>query len=177
MFTATSSETRHRQGLRAQYPNNFQQKNGHSGFTLVEVMVGVLIMGVVLTSVFSGILYGNTEVQRSRENLRATQVVLEKMEGIRLYTFDQLVSSNMFPTTFTANYYPLATGSQSPGVTYYGKFTISDAGTGADYNSNIRLVTVSVIWTNQIGNQAVAQTRQMKTLVARYGIQNYSFFN
>lgn len=140
-------------------------------------MIAVGVMSVVLISVFAGILYGNTEIKLSRENLRATQVVLEKMEGIRLYTFDQLVSSNMFPTTFTAQYYPLANGNQSSGATYYGNLTITDPATGTAYNPDLRLVTVSVTWTNQYGSQSIVRTRAMKTLVARNGIQNYSFFN
>lgn len=134
-------------------------------------------MSIVLISIFAGLFYGSTEIQLSRENLRATQVILEKMEGIRLYTYDQLVSSNMFSSSFTTSYYPQAAGGQSSGVTYYGQLTISDPGTSTDYNTNMRVVTVSVTWTNQYGRTAVTRNRQMRTNVARFGIQNYSFFN
>jgi type II secretory pathway pseudopilin PulG len=153
------------------------EKSGHAAFTLAEVMIAVGVMSVVLMSVFAGILYGNTEIKLARENLRATQVVLEKMEGIRLYTFDQLVSSNMFATSFTAQYYPMANGNQSQGVTYFGNLSIADPATGTAYNSNMRMVTVSVIWTNQYGRQAIVRNRTMQTLVARNGIQNYSFYH
>ena len=83
----------------------------------------------------------------------------------------------MFPTTFTADYYPLATTNEAQGITYYGQFTISDPETGAEYNSNIRLVTVSVSWTNSYRTSQIEHNRQMQTMVGRYGIQNYSFFN
>jgi len=146
-------------------------------FTLVEVLVGMAIMTISLLALFGGISYGFSATQLARENLRATQVILEKMEAIRLYTFDQLVSSNMFPTTFTADYYPLATTNEAQGITYYGQFTISDPETGAEYNSNIRLVTVSVSWTNSYRTSQIEHNRQMQTMVGRYGIQNYSFFN
>jgi Tfp pilus assembly protein PilV len=146
-------------------------------FTLVEVLVAALITTVMMTGLFAGISYGFTEIQLSRENLRATQIMLEKMEGIRLYTFDQLTSSNMFSSSFTAAYYPLAEANESAGLTYYGNFTISDPGTGTVYNDNFRQVTVSVSWTNSYGASKIARNRQMQTMIGRYGIQNYSFFN
>jgi Tfp pilus assembly protein PilV len=146
-------------------------------FTLVEVLVAALITTVMMTGLFAGISYGFTEIQLSRENLRATQIMLEKMEGIRLYTFDQLTSSNMFSSSFTAAYYPLATTNESAGLTYYGNFAISDPGTGTVYNDNFRQVTVSVSWTNSYGASKIARNRQMQTMIGRYGIQNYSFFN
>ena len=150
--------------------------NRHAaGFTLVEVMVATAITTITLLGLFGGISYGFSETQLAREDLRATQIIMEKMEGIRLYTFDQLVSSNMFPTTFTAVYYPLA--NQTGGLKYYGNFTLSDPGTGAVYNDNLRLVTVSVSWTNSYGTSKIVRNRQMQTMVGRYGIQNYSFFN
>jgi Tfp pilus assembly protein PilV len=146
-------------------------------FTLVEIMIATLITTLMMTGLFAGITYGFSEIQFARENLRATQIMLEKMEGIRLYTFDQLTSSNMFSSEFTAAYYPLATTNDTAGFTYYGSLTISDPETGAIYNDNLRKVTVSVSWTNSYGASTITRNRQMQTMVGRYGIQNYSFFN
>lgn len=147
-------------------------------FTLIEIMVATAFISLSFLGLFGGLSYGFTATRLARENQRATQIILEKMEGIRLYTFDQLVSSNMFPTTFTASYYPLGLTNQAQGITYYGQFTLSDPATGAaGYNANLRLVTVTVAWTNSYGTSRIPRNRQMQTLVARYGIQNYSFFN
>lgn len=152
--------------------------NRHTaGFTLVEVLVGTLITIITLVGLFGGISYGFVETQLARENLRATQIILEKLEGIRLYTFDQLTSSNMVSSTFTATCYPLGLNNNAEGSTYYGGFTISDAGTTASYNSDIRLITVSLSWTNSYGGVNVGRHRQMQTIIGRYGIQNYSFYN
>jgi hypothetical protein len=148
-----------------------------AGFTLAEVLVATLLATLTMAGLFGGISYGFVETQVSRENLRATQIILEKMEGIRLYTFDQLVSSNMFPETFSASYYPPGTFTRTSGLTYYGRFRVSDLGTGASYNPNIRLVTVSISWTNSYGMSQVRRDRQMQTIIGRYGIQNYSFYN
>jgi len=147
-------------------------------FTFTEIVVATAVMVIIFLALFSGIAYGLTEVQLSRENLRATQILLERMEGIRLYTFDQLVSSNMFAGSFTATYYPLAmTNQSSQGIVYYGEFAISDPQTGTDYNANLRTITASVTWTNTYLSKQITRNRQMQTIVGRYGIQNYSFFN
>ncbi|HEX9048174.1 MAG TPA: prepilin-type N-terminal cleavage/methylation domain-containing protein [Verrucomicrobiae bacterium] len=148
-----------------------------SGFTFVEVLVATLVVAILLAAAFGSINFGLQQVQLSREDLRATQVLLEKMEGIRLYTFDQLTATNKFPATFTALYSPLGTNNGTQGITYYGRFELSSAATGADYNSNLCVVKVSVTWTNGNGNLNIPRYREMKTLVGRYGVQNYSFYN
>jgi len=153
------------------------QNHPRRAFTLVEVLVATAITTITLLGLFGGISYAFCETQLARENLRATQIMLERMEGIRLYTFDQLVSSNMFSTTFSAAYYPLATTNEASGLTYYGNFSLSDPGTGAGYNSDMRLVTISVTWTNSYGTSKIPRNRQMQTQISRYGVQNYSFFN
>lgn len=149
-----------------------------SAFTLTEVLVAVAILSVVFLGLFGGISYGFSVTRVSRENLRATQIILEKMEGIRLYTFDQLTSSNLFSTSFTADYYPFTMNqNDSKGITYYGQISFSDPGTGTYYNANLRTVTITVNWTNRYGSTVIPHSRSMQTLVGRWGIQNYSFFN
>src|SRR4051812_21990024 len=82
------------------------KKKASSGFTLAEAMVGITFAAIVLVSLYAGITYGMSVTEVTRENLRATQLILEKFETIRLYTWDQLNGSNGFviPTTFTNSY-------------------------------------------------------------------------
>jgi prepilin-type N-terminal cleavage/methylation domain-containing protein len=79
-----------------------------AAFTLVEVMIAVAILGIMFVALYGGMSSGFAVTQLARENLRATQIMLERMEGIRLYNWEQVVYSNMVPTTFVAHYYPLA---------------------------------------------------------------------
>ena len=53
-------------------------------FSLVEVMIGMAIVGVTFVSLYGGMTYGFSSVRMSLENLRATQILVEKMETIRL---------------------------------------------------------------------------------------------
>src|SRR3954471_23888918 len=91
---------------------------GHSGFTLVEAVMGLAVAAFVLVSLYAGITYGMSVTEVTRENLRATQIILEKFETIRLYTWDQLNGSNNFviPTTFTNSYAVDPTTGRGSGV-------------------------------------------------------------
>src|ERR1041385_1678019 len=87
-------------------------------FAMIEVIVGVAIMGIALVSLFAGMSASTSITKYSRENLRATQIMIERMEGIRLYNWSQLTSSNWIPTNFTTSYYPFAGTGESTGITY-----------------------------------------------------------
>jgi len=77
-----------------------------SAFSLVEVCISVAILAVMIVSLYGGMGSSFGVIQSARENLRATQIMLERVEGLRLYNWNQLVYSNMVPTWFTNHYYP-----------------------------------------------------------------------
>lgn len=150
-------------------------------FSMVEILIGLAIMGVVFVSLFAGMSVSFASTQAARENLRATQVMLERMEGIRLHTWNQLLYSNMIPPTFKTSYYPLALSGQSTGITYYGTIEITNRPMvpSLTYGDRMRAITVTVYWTNYYGNgkktNALVRSRSMTTLVARNGVQNYIY--
>src|SRR6266446_6307044 len=103
-----------------------RQHNRESfAYAMIEVIMVVALTGFMFVSLYGGISSGFAVTQLARENLRGTQIMLERMEGIRLYNWDQLVYSNMIPTSFTSYYYPLATNGESLGVPYSGTLTIT----------------------------------------------------
>src|SRR6266480_6807760 len=95
-------------------------------FTLMEVLVVVAIIGVEFVSLYLGMTQGFGIVQVARENLRATQILQEKMETIRLYTWDQINTAGFIPPTFTAAFYPAGSQTNTQGATYQATMTISD---------------------------------------------------
>src|SRR3954470_5281696 len=116
-----------------------------AGFSLIEAMVGMAVMGVMVAGLFGGMSWGTTSVRISREDLRAGQILLEKMEVIRLLTWDQITASNVLPANFTAPYYTtmVATNTAAAGPTFSGTITISTPkGTtlGANYTNDMRVV-------------------------------------
>src|SRR5688572_20403890 len=74
-----------------------------SGFTLVEIMVAVFLLGLSLTAFYGAFISGLGTLRVTRENLRATQILEERMEVIRLIKWDD-VAPGFVPTTFTAPY-------------------------------------------------------------------------
>src|SRR5437773_2135716 len=101
-------------------------RQGQLAATLAEVLIAVAIMGVMFVSLYGGMTSGFAITRLARENLRATQICLERMEGIRLYNWNQLVYSNMIPTTFVNYYYPLATNTSTRGLAYAGTMSTTN---------------------------------------------------
>jgi len=132
------------------------------------------IIAVTGAGVISSINYGLCVMRIARENQRATQVMLEKLEAIRLYNWTQVTNSGFIPANFSAPYDPTgATNSQ--GTTYFGTMAVSVPnfiGTTPNYSASIRQFTVNLSWTNSGG---ISHFRTLSTYVAQNGMQNYVY--
>jgi type II secretory pathway pseudopilin PulG len=163
-----------------------------TGAALVETLVVVAIIGTLFLSLYGGISSGFAVVNLARENLRANQIALEKLETIRLYTWEQINSNGFVSPTFTAEFFPEIdykqvaqnrgedaasvseeAASHDGGFVYYGTVTVTNppAAIPAEYADSLRRVIVSITWTNG----GVARLREMETLVSEYGMQNYIY--
>src|ERR1043166_1609363 len=109
-------------------PANREGAAGQLAYTLPEVMMGIVIMSIMFVTLYLGFTQGFGVVQSSRENLRATQILQQYSELIRLYTWDQLTNGTTIPHPYTTNwtFYPLG-GTGNQGVTYTGTVTIDAA--------------------------------------------------
>jgi Tfp pilus assembly protein PilV len=145
-----------------------------SGHTLAEVLVAAAFLGISVISLYTGFFSGFQVTHMSRENVRATQILLKKVETIRLCSWEQL--SN-FPASFqeTFDTRPLENGGRN--LLYYGTVTFDPADAVGDtsYKTNMLLVTVSLTWTNLNGRAPIVHQQQMQTHIARYGSQNYAW--
>ncbi|HEV2392107.1 MAG TPA: type II secretion system protein [Verrucomicrobiae bacterium] len=138
--------------------------------TLIEVVLATAILAIMGAGVVGSINYGLFIVRVARENQRATQILLERLESIRLYNWTQVTTSGFIPTSFTESYDPQSP--TTPGITYYGSLGISNVNLGSSYSTNLRQFTVSLLWTNMGG---VSHQRSVSTYVARDGMQNYVY--
>ncbi len=145
--------------------NRAALRNLQGAFTLVEGLIGVGVMGILIVCLYTGMTSGFSVVRMARENLRATQVLQEKFETLRLYTWDQINSNGFIPETFSAPIYSLTDTNNS----YQGTLRIRSAGIADAYAADLRQVTVTVNW----NSGSLARTRSMTSFVARYGMQNY----
>ena len=67
-----------------------------AAYSLVEVIVAVLVLALMLISLYGGFSSGFAVVKLARENLRATQIMMQKMETIRLLKWSQFLDTNNF---------------------------------------------------------------------------------
>jgi prepilin-type N-terminal cleavage/methylation domain-containing protein len=150
------------------------------GFTLIEVMIAAVVSAITFGAAFYGISTGLTLLQSSREDLRATQIALSRVEALRLEQWgtNQLFNTAYVPTNFTDYFYSIGSITQSSNTVYAGTITFSAPALSSptpSYIDNMRQVTVSVTWTNTTRTTVNIHTRTMVTYVARYGIQNYVY--
>lgn len=152
-------------------------------FSLVEVLAAVLILSIIFTVLFTGISTTFGLLDTTRENLRATQIAVSRLEDLRLcaWSSSQLFNTNVVPAKFTDSFYPLGLKEgTNTGITYYGTISVTTnfaLNPPATYASKLALVTVSVAWTNSGGSRSLSHQCSMNTFVAQYGMQNYIFSN
>lgn len=144
--------------------------NPRAGGTLVELAVAVCILALAGGAIVTSVNYGMFMIRLTRENARATQVLLEKAQTLRMYNWDQVVYSNgLVPSTFTAVYDPQApTGQQ--GVVYYGTITNTAVPFQASYSNKMRACTIGLRWTTE---GRIHHTRTLTTYIAADGVRNY----
>jgi uncharacterized protein (TIGR02598 family) len=139
-------------------------------FSLVEVVIAMAIVGVSSFALLSGISSGMLTMQMARENVRATQIMVERTETLRLYSWDQLNTTNFIQTSFTESYDPVSTNGGA-GLTYTGTVTIASVPMATAYSDEMKQVTVSLNWTTS----GINRSRSFTTFVARNGLQNYIY--
>ena len=166
-----------------------------AAFTLIEVVVGTALVALVVGALYSGIVFGVQRTAFIREDIRATQIMLEKLEQLRLYRWDQIndvydpddpedplepfdpedphvpedeLEPFVVPTNFVAAFTLGQTGTND--LQYYGTFNIAELPlTGGEaYTNKMLRVTVGVTWTNR----SQVRTREVQTIFSKYGLQN-----
>ena len=154
--------------------SNKRARLSRLAYTLAEMAVGIALLSIAFVSLYGGMSQGFSVTRVSRENLRATQILLERMEGVRLFNWNQLVYSNWIPTNFTAYYYPMTNAGESPGILYSGQISVTQNPTlnpTVTYGDKLCQVTTTVNWTSA----GIPRTRSLTTYVAQNGIQNYVY--
>jgi hypothetical protein len=142
-------------------------------------MCAVAVVAIAATALFVGFDNGFAMLRQTREDLRATQILMQKTEAIRLVAWNDL--TNLPPTIPFREYYtPPGTNGVSSGTVYYGTINTTAATNipgSPPYLPYIHLITINLVWTNYIGSgsgsTAVSHTRQMQTLSALGGMQGY----
>ena len=144
------------------------------GFSLVEAVVGMALLGLVCMALFSGLCNSTFTVHLTRDNIRATQIMAEKLDTIRLYSWKQLTNETYIKEQeFDVPLHPPDPLSppRTNAAVYKVAIYIESAPITEFYGKDMRQVTVELKWkTGQL-----ERTRSMSTLVSRYGTYKYIY--
>lgn len=152
----------------------FPARKAQQASTIVEVVVATVIIAIAGAGVITSVNYGLFIMQMARENARASQIMLERLESVRLYNWAEVTNAGYVPTTFTDVYDPQA-ATNSQGAVYSGTLTVADpvfSSTSPSYSTSMRQFTVNLQWTT---NGKVPHNRSLTTYVAKDGLQNYVY--
>lgn len=147
------------------------RKQPERGTTLAEVVIATAILAISIAGILGVVFSGFFVMSRVRENQRATQIILEKVETIRLYNWSQVTSGTFIPTNFTQPYDPQGT-SGSQGIIYKGTFRVEPFPYTTSYKDDMRQVTVTLDWTSK---NNLKRSRTFVTYIAKDGVQNYVY--
>ena len=166
------------------------------GFTIAEAVVGMGVLGILIMALYAGLSSGFTAVQVGREDMRATQILVKKMDQIRLFNWDQIATNNAIPTAFFEAFNPAdptptnnvtaghgngngnngnGNGNQGQVIPLVFKGTVTMSAFPDNtpaYNSDMRQVTIQIDWQAASG---MSRSRSLTTFVSHYGLQNYIF--
>lgn len=130
----------------------------------MEILLAGTVLAVVAVSLYGAYSAGFAQIRLTQESLRADQILVEKLETLRVYNWADVAGGIFFPTNFTAPF-----SSTSRTNLYAGSLVIATVPITESYSNNLRRVTAMVAW--QSGG--LVHIRSMSTLFAQNGIYGY----
>lgn len=71
---------------------NHSPKGRRGGFTLAEIAIATMVMGLVMVSAMMGLRMGFALIETARHNTLASQILQSEMENLRLMNWSELAS-------------------------------------------------------------------------------------
>jgi len=148
-------------------PRPEERLSYRAGFTLVEGVVGAAILGFTMAALYGAFSFGFTTIKLSQEEVRADQILVQKLETLRVYDWTQVTGGYLqAQTNFTAYYSSGATN----GLSYSGLLSVTPfVPTTESYSNTLRQVTASVSWPSG----GITRTRTMTTLYSTNGLWTF----
>ncbi len=119
-------------------------------------MVGVAILGIVFTTFYSAMKQGFFLIEQARDNTRATQILHDEMENLRMMSWDQV---SYLPASGDFTPYSGALGN------YIDRYTCER--TVGDRKTDQKMVTLTLNWSDSRGR---SHSQRYVTLISRDGL-------
>ena len=133
-----------------------------AAFTLIEVVVSTALLTSMLIALCAAYSFGFGTIKLSQEDLRADQIMVQKLETLRMYDWSKITNGYM-PTNFYASF------STNGGIGYHVTIAVTKPAINESYSNTLRQVTVTLDWFSA----GVQRNRSMTTLVSQNGLQTY----
>jgi prepilin-type N-terminal cleavage/methylation domain-containing protein len=171
---AAEKSNPHKGGVQGFAPRGFgwcpREARWQQAFTLVELLVGMAILGIAGTAICGAITMMFYNTQYSRENLRASQILAQTTEVIRLCNWDQTdPTTNFIPTSMSVPYYTDYVSVTNLPVYQLTVTTANPPPLAAWYSNDLRMLTIQATWTSG----RLSHTQSVATYVSQWGLQNY----
>ena len=148
-----------------------------AGYARGEVLAAAAFLGVVVTLLYGAFSLGSCGIQSTRANLRASRILMQRAEALRLFTGSQVRDlNNQRKPLFVERHDPLSLSSNGGGGPYAAYVSAAVPAAGASpkvSRPDLRTVTVTVYWTNCNGAKPVVHAREVQTRLARNGMPKY----
>src|SRR5512139_2904832 len=148
-----------------------QCKQSAVGDTFPRMLVTVAFLAVVVTVLSGASTVGLRVIQSTRENLRVTQIVMQKAEALSLFDWNQVRDpKNQRSPLFVEHDNRLGADANFGRVQYAGYLSAAAPAAGGLANpaaSHLRTVTVTLCSTNADGGKPVVHRREVQTRLAR----------
>src|SRR4051794_29257962 len=119
-----------------------------AAFTLIEIVVATLLAAIMVPTLYAGLGFGFSMLQAARENLRATQILVQRMEAVRLSSFKAIQDPAFYPTNATEYFCPSDQTNGHGGTVYTITYNCAPgpASLPPSYRTNMMLITVTATW-------------------------------
>ena len=151
---------------------NRSGKTSTSAFTLIETLVAVFVSSFMFAALYACFAFGFSIVKMTREDLRATQILLQQMETVRVSDYTKLTDPSKYPTNTTVYFDEENKAGGKGGTPYTVTFSarrLPSPKPQSQFYTNMLEVTVAASWKSG----KVQRNRSMQTYVARQGLQQY----
>src|SRR5262249_28937447 len=140
-------------------------KSSSLGFTLPEALVAVFAATIMIAALFATFTYGMGAVKLAREDLRATQILLQQMEKVRLTSFTEIQD-----ITSTERFDPSDEASGGGGTVYSISIkatmpTAADMVQPVYYTNKMLKIVGTATWTNG----SILRSRTLRTYASANG--------
>jgi hypothetical protein len=154
---------------------NLSRRNWKKAFFLLEATIGMSLLGLIFMAMYTGLVSTTFSVQLSRENLRATQIMAEKLDTIRLYGWKKIVEDPYYlsapfnPPVYSDD--PSMPGNDATTRVFRGEILVEPAPITEPYAADLRMITVKLTWVTG----KMQRKRTMSTLVSKQGLYRYVY--